>query len=518
MISLLLRYGAAVHVALLVVYASWARGGSAPAYFWAIPWLALGIVELMFLLPPATEGVSPRHAVRRVWHGLLRDPIFYIGAVLILFLLLQWLNGPREMIRNPSTATWEYSPPPWPGLPFCVDRGEAAQVLLWAIGVYAILLAVRHGMPLEARRWLLRVIVYNGVILSAVGLLHLMTDTKSLFWIRPMEVYFFSTFGYPNHASAFFTLVTAINLGLLFEALGGEDQERSGGGWLMIALVMNLLGVFFALGRAGMVLTLGILALAVPYGIIYLWRRTTLATSMRLAVLTGGLALCAGFFIFAVPNNPIIKELKTINLLQLHKQLQGDRAELAHSAIEIWQDYPWAGVGGWGFRRYVGIYMGPEKYDYLRVAGRANVHNDAIQYLCEHGVIGMALILGLVFVIVGQLWFRLAMMPRKRDDGAVKSRSWFMSVSPVVWFCIIGTSATVIHSLIDLPFRNMAIISVWFIALASAPYFVPRRPAAATQAIPPKVTRKHIARGRSHSSSNSSSNNHHPRQEGRIIP
>jgi O-antigen ligase len=286
----------------------------------------------------------------------------------------------------------------------------------------------------------------------------------------------------------------------------------------MIALVMNLLGVFFALGRAGMVLTLGILALAVPYGIIYLWRRTTLATSMRLAVLTGGLALCAGFFIFAVPNNPIIKELKTINLLQLHKQLQGDRAELAHSAIEIWQDYPWAGVGGWGFRRYVGIYMGPEKYDYLRVAGRANVHNDAIQYLCEHGVIGMALILGLVFVIVGQLWFRLAMMPRKRDDGAVKSRSWFMSVSPVVWFCIIGTSATVIHSLIDLPFRNMAIISVWFIALASAPYFVPRRPAAATQAIPPKVTRKHIARGRSHSSSNSSSNNHHPRQEGRIIP
>ncbi|NLF85099.1 MAG: hypothetical protein GX571_03210, partial [Lentisphaerae bacterium] len=52
MINLLLRYGAAVHVALLVVYASWARGGSAPAYFWAIPWLALGILELMFLLPP----------------------------------------------------------------------------------------------------------------------------------------------------------------------------------------------------------------------------------------------------------------------------------------------------------------------------------------------------------------------------------------------------------------------------------------------------------------------------------
>ena len=475
MINLLLRYGAAVHVALLVVYASWARGGSAPAYFWAIPWLALGIVELMFLLPPSGNATSPHNAVRRVWRGLLRDPIFYAGGVLILFLLLQWLNGPREMIRNAATATWEYTPPPWPGLPCCVNRADAAQVLLWAIGAYAVLLALRHGMRFAAKRWLLQVIVYNGAVLSLVGLLHLMTGTSNLFWIRPIEVYFFSTFGYPNHASAFFTLVTAINLGLLFEALDGQRQESAGSSWLMIALALNLLGVCFALGRAGMVLTLGILVVAALYGVIYLWNRTSLATRLRLWVLIGGMVLAAGFFSVTVPDNVVIRELRTINWLHLHRQLQGDRAELARSAIDIWQDYPWAGVGGWGFRRYVGIYMGPEKYEYLRSAGRANVHNDAVQYLCEHGVIGLVLILGLIFVLIGQLWFRLAVMPRKHDDGAIQPRSWFMSVSPVVWFCIIGTSATVIHSLIDLPFRNMAIIATWFIALASAPSFVPRR-------------------------------------------
>lgn len=485
MISLLLRYGAAVHVALLVVYASWARGGSAPAYFWAIPWLALGILELMFLLPPSGNGTSPQNAVHRVWHGLLRDPIFYTGGVLLLFLLLQWLNGPREMIRNAATATWEYTPPPWPGLPFCVDRADASQVLLWAIGAYAVLLALRHGMRLTAKRWLLQVIVYNGAILSLVGLLHLMTGTSSLFWIRPIEVYFFSTFGYPNHASAFFTLVTAINLGLLFEALDGQHQEKAGSSWLMIALAMNLLGVCFALGRAGMVLTLGILVVAALYGVFYLWNRITLATRVRLWVLIGGMVLAAGFFAVAVPNNVVIRELRTIDWLQLHRQMQSDRAELARSAIDIWQDYPWAGVGGWGFRRYVGIYMGPEKYEFLCSAGRANVHNDVVQYLCEHGVIGVALILGLIFVLIGQLWFRLAVMPRKHDDGAIKPRSWFMSVSPVVWFCIIGTSATVIHSLIDLPFRNMAIIAIWFIALAAAPSFVPRRPSVSSSSSSP---------------------------------
>ena len=475
MISLLLRYGAAVHVALLVVYASWARGGSAPAFFWAIPWLALGILEMLFLLPPSHDGSSAHAAARRVWQGLLRDPVFYVGGALLLFLLLQWLNGPREMIRNLATATWEYTPPPWPWLPFCVDRSEAAQVLIWALGAYAVLLAVRHGMRLSARRWLLKVMVYNGALLALVGVLHLMTGTTKLFWIRPIEVYFFSTFGYPNHASAFFTLLTAINIGLLIESLDSKEQEKVVSSWLMVSLVLNLFGVFFSLGRAGMVLTLGILAVALLYGSIYLWNRTTIATRVRLWVMIGGLALAGGFFALVVPDNPILRELKTIDLLQLHKQLQGDRAELAHAAIDIWQDYPWAGVGGWGFRRYVGIYMGPERYEYLRAAGRANVHNDAVQYLCEHGVIGLALILGLIFVLIGQLWFRMAVMRHKQDDGAIKPRNWFMSVSPMVWFCILGTFATVIHSLIDLPFRNMAIIATWFIALASAPSFVPRR-------------------------------------------
>ena len=50
-----------------------------------------------------------------------------------------------------------------------------------------------------------------------------------------------------------------------------------------------------------------------------------------------------------------------------------------------------------------------------------------------------------------------------------------MSVSPVVWMTVLGTSATVAHSLIDLPFRSMAILSLWFTALAAAPAFVPRK-------------------------------------------
>ena len=475
--GLLVRYGVALHLAVLAIYASWARGGSAPAFFWAIPWLALGVIEMMFLLPPMHEGDSVRAAVRRVWRGILRDPVFYIGLALILFLALQWLNGPREMTYNAGTAAWEYTPPPWPGFPFCVVRSEAAQVLIWAVGVCAILLTMRHGgMRRDLKRWLLKVIVFNGAILAAVGLAHLATGTDKLFGIRPIGTFFFSTFGYPNHAGAYFTLVTAINIGLVMEVLGGEEHTQSSSGWLQVALVLNLLGVFFSLCRAGMVLTLAILAFAAVYGTVYLWNRLAVSAKLRLLTLVAGLVLFAAFMAVKAPGNPILREIKSIEWLRLHEQLQGDRAELGRAAVDIWQDYPWSGTGGWGFRRFVGMYMGPEKYDYLRAAGRANVHNDALQYLCEHGMIGMVLILGLILVVVGQIVIRLTTIPRLHLPESGLPRTWFMSVNPLVWFILVGTTATVIHSLIDLPFRNMAILSVWFIALAAAPGFLPRKP------------------------------------------
>lgn len=477
MISLLLRYGVAVHVALLAIYSAWARGGSAPAFFWAIPWLALGIVEMIFLLPPQRNGESLRAATRRAGRAIVRDPVFYVGLALVAFLALQWLNGPRELFYNAATALWEYTDPPWPGLPFCVVREEASQVLYWALGVVAILLAVRHGMRLESKRWLLRVLVFNGALLAAFGLLQMATGTDKVFWIRPISVFFFATFGYPNHASAYFTLLTAINIGLLLESLGHEEpREQARGSWLLVALVLNLLGVVFAMGRAGIVLTGGILVVALVYGAIYLAGRVTPAGKVRLGVAFAGLILFGALIVVAKPDNPLLAEIRSIDLLRLHEQLQGDRAELAGAALQIWDDYPWAGTGGWGFRRFVALYMGPEKYEYLKAAGRANVHNDTIQYLCEHGAIGLSLIVGLIFILIGQLWFRLVTVPRVLDIGRVHARTWFMSVSPVVWMTVLGTSATVAHSLIDLPFRSMAILSLWFTALAAAPAFVPRKP------------------------------------------
>ncbi|MDD5704291.1 MAG: O-antigen ligase family protein [Kiritimatiellae bacterium] len=472
MVNILLRYGVALHLALLVAYASWARGGSAPAYFWALPWLALGMLEMMFLLPPSHSADRPKDAWRRQRRGLLRDPVLYIGAVLVVFLAIQWLNGPRELKYEAATASWAYAPPPWDGWPFCVVRAEALQVLLWGLTVYAILLAVRHGTNRAGKLLLLRLIVVNGALLSILGLLQFATGTGKLFWVREVGTFFFSTFGYPNHAGAYFTLLTALSGGLLLYSWSGEEGRRHVW-WLGLTLALNALGAIFSLSRAAIVLTGALLLAGSTYGLLYLWPRIRPSDKLCLGIGATVVLALGALLYFAVPNNPVRKEVRTVNLLKLHEEFVGDRQLLSNAAMDIWQDYPWVGVGGWGFRRYVALYLGKEHWDYLRNAGRANVHNDPIQYLCEHGIVGAGLMLALIFTLVAQLWIRLAQMPP--DDTGKKPRGWFMRVSPIVWAILAGTTATVLHSLIDLPFRSIAIMSVWFIALACAPAFVPRR-------------------------------------------
>ncbi len=481
MVNILLRYGVALHLALLVVFTSWARGGSEPAHFWALPWLALGIVEMMLLLPPMRASERSSDAWRRLRRGLVRDPVLYIGGMLVLLLAIQWLNGPRTLEFVTENDAWAYSPPPWPGLPFCVVRSEALQVLLWGLTVYAVLLAVRHGLSRAGKLLLLRLIAVNGALLAIVGLAQFASGTDKIFWVSRIGAFFFATFGYPNHAGAFFTLLTALSGGLLLHALGDRSQQHHGW-WLGLCLVLNALGSVFSLSRAGIVLTAGVLLAGGIYAPFYLWSRLPRSGKMQIGMGVSLMLALAALLYFATPDNPVRREARSVDLLRLQEELLGDRKLLASAAIDIWQDYPWTGVGGWGFRRYVALYLGKEHWDYLRSAGRANVHNDPLQYLCEHGFIGFGLILALIFTLIAQLWLRLARTPRQSDGNTV--HCWFLSVSPLVWAIMAGTTATVIHSLIDLPFRSVAIVSVWFICLSSASAFVPRRKPAPAAPVP----------------------------------
>ncbi len=474
MIDLFVRYGVAIHVALMVVYSAWARGGSSPAYMWALPWLCLGLLEIMLLLPPARRGETPQSAVKRMLGGIFLDPVTYIGIALVGFLVIQWLNGPCELVENPEAFSgWDYEPPPWKTMPFCVVREEALQVLLWFLAVVSAVIAVRHAMRPSARYFILKLFVANGALLSILGFVQALTCPGKLFWYRPIPVYFFATFGYPNHAGTFFVMMTALNIGLLLRAIGNKGR-RVEIAWLALTFCLNAAGLYGSLSRAAIVMGSLIIVMGLVYGLIYLWNRISRVKVLATAVIVAAVAVCAAVLAL-VPGSPLKKEIDTIDFSHLASVYEGDREELGQAALEIWKDHSWTGVGGWGFRRYVALYMSEDRWEYLRTSGRANVHNDALQFLCEHGVIGFGLMVALTLALLGHALVRLPLIRRETNSTTGQPRSWFGSVSPCVWASFAAIAAMMVHSTIDLPFRSIANTLVWFILLACLPGFMPSK-------------------------------------------
>ena len=69
-----------------------------------------------------------------------------------------------------------------------------------------------------------------------------------------MTGHFFASFGYDGHAGAFFTLLFAINGGLLVQALLTAD-ERKHAVWIGAAMVLNLAGAMLSLSRTAILLS-----------------------------------------------------------------------------------------------------------------------------------------------------------------------------------------------------------------------------------------------------------------------
>lgn len=475
MIRKFVRYGVAFHVALMVIYSSWARGGSSTYYFWALPFLALGVIEMMLLMPPAARDDTPAMALSRLFRSIFRDPIFYIGIALLVFLTIQWVNGPCELVEDPEAFSgWKYTDPPNPSLPFCVDRGEALQPLLWFLATIVAVLAVRNSLKSSARFFLLKAIAVNGALLAILGFAQALTCPGKLFWFREMPVYYFSTFGYPNHAGTFFTMTTAISAGLLIRAIG-DKEHRSESGWLTLVFLFNAAAIYGTLCRAAIIMGTAIILFFFIYALFYLSTRVSRRRLIMAGAIIFFLAVCAALLV-VTPGSPLKAELDSVDWENLASYTYaGDRKDLAESAIDIWQDHPWTGVGGWGFRRYVGLYMPEEKWEYLLMHGRANVHNDALQFLCEHGMIGFGLMVAMFLVLLVHGIAGIIMGRRETDVVTMRKHTWLGSVSPCAWAVLAATAAMAFHSTLDLPFRSVANMLVWFIGLACLPGLTPRR-------------------------------------------
>ncbi|MBM4165299.1 MAG: O-antigen ligase family protein, partial [Lentisphaerae bacterium] len=383
------RYFVVCHVAALVIYTSWAFAGTRIAWLWPMFWLTLGVIEAMVLLPAMRAGETLDQARGRVVRTLVFDPLLAISVALIFFLVFQSFNGPRALVHAGESGGWRMGPPPLPGFPSSVVTWEAVQLLAWFPPALVAALAVRHAMDADGRRLLLRILIWNAAALALSGCVQMALGCRAIYGVIPIKAQFFSSFGYPNHAGAFFTFMLVVAGGFwLYE----REDGAPGADRLLVAVFLLYCAAVLCLCRTSILMGTAVLLAGGAFAIARIWRRLELGPRVMVAGLSVLLPLLGYIGYFAFPGNPIRRELTGLTVVRLFTEVYERAFELlVPAAIAIWRDNPVFGVGGWGFRHFVPLVLTPEQYKKLFV-GAANVHNDAVNFLVEHGVVGAALL------------------------------------------------------------------------------------------------------------------------------
>jgi O-antigen ligase len=185
-------------------------------------------------------------------------------------------------------------------------------------------------------------------------------------------------------------------------------------------------------------------------------------------MLAGILLTAVAVFIFAPQE--FSKEITTLSPEAVADRMTGKAQYHTRVATDIFKDYPLFGTGGWGYKHFCLNYMTDADRRQIQKIGGVNVHNDYLQFLCEHGVVGGALLAAVLLMLA---------LPAFRSWGyEIKVANFTKHAAlprPAALFCIpasalgvlIAAAANLVHAFGDCVFRSPAVLSQFLLMLAA---------------------------------------------------
>ena len=483
-------------VALLTCMFAWLYGGIVgSALLPTIPWLSVLLLEVMLCFPQRHTGESTYSARSRVWRHLKSDPILWVALVFSLLLMVPFFNKALCPICD-YKEIWAGAKveAPVPFLPSCVNRIHHLNVVMWFVPSLIALLAVKHSLLKRGKRTVLEMIVWNGFALAIIGFVQNVMKAEAPLWgtFDGPKAYFFSTFGYPNMGGDYFTTLFALAIGLWrwrFDAIRRDEMHEHhhhgnvkvgpGSFWrkhyLMIPAVIFFFSALTTLSRAAIILVtlLAIVFFAHTFMSIFV----TLSRPKRVRATAASFFAIIGIIMFAVFFTPedLQREVDTLGTEVVLDRVTGKGQYHNRVAFEVFKDYPLFGCGGWGYRHLCIPRMLPEER--LQMIGGVNVHNDHLQFMAEHGAVGYACLVAIVWMLLwplGRIWKSMVNSVRFLPQRQQPAKPIAIFALPAPVFCILCAAlATFIHAFGDCPLRSPAVLSLFFIELAAIDGFLP---------------------------------------------
>lgn len=494
------------HVPVLLVFltmsaAAWLHGGTRTEEMLpVIPWLWAFLFEALLFFPQRRPYEDPISARRRAWHGLGRDPLLYVTIAFVLVLVIPFMNrGLCPVCDYPEIMKGRSPDPSIPFAPFCVDLAEHFNVVLWFVPALTAMLAARHALTHGGKRMLMEMLVWNAAALAVLGFIQQATGATAPLWAATVATVkkglFFSSFGYVNMGGAYFVMMFAFAVGLWLTRVAEVaklppiDKGLSlpqqllyrfiRAHYPMVPAAIIMYAVLATLCRAAMLSLIVLASLAfLYYECALFFSRSDRGKNMKKAALgvMGGIVIVISMFIFGPKQ--WTRELQTVSSLDVLDRVSGKAQYHSRVAVAILQDYPLFGIGGWGYRHLCTKYMTNDELKQLQTLGGANVHNDYLQFLCEHGVVGAGLLAVIVLLLVAPIfrgWFTLYRAARfvRTAASPPSPRALYCLPAGTLWI-LLGNAALLLCASGDCPLRSLAVQSAFFVSLACADGYLPR--------------------------------------------
>ena len=502
--SFLCNNAAVVAVAAVVSLMGWMFGGTRGELLVpVVPWVFVLMLEVIFCFPQRHANETTYDARERVWHDMKKDPLVWVALGFLLLLLIPFANKGLCVVCDVVAISEGMNPrPPVPLLPFCVNRIHHLNVVLWFATALPAMVAVRHCLVRRGKRMLISFIVWNGTLLALLGFVQHACGAQGPLWTAMKGVYypdspqtFFSTFGYPNMAGDYFTTLFGLSVALWRDCceqhrLHGADRAREVGEkvnqqrtfwkrhYYLIPAVICFYAALNTLSRAAIVLA--VLTAVVYFFHAFVSFLSKMHRAKRAWAAVWSLLCLAVVLFFAITFVPsdVSREAGTLDAEKVLDRVTGKGEYHVRVATEILKGHPLFGVGGWGYRHFCIPNMTRNEYKRIQMFGGGNVHNDYLQFLAEHGVVGFAALVAMVLLLlwpVVKTWAWLVRSVRFMKKSDQPPRPVQVFVLPAPAFCILTTAvATLIHAFGDCPLRSPAILTLFFVSIAAVPGFLPK--------------------------------------------
>ena len=429
-------------------------------------WLSLLVFEFIFMLPAVRSRETLADARYRVSRKMLWDPLFYVGATIILLAFVQWLNSGCKLVYLTDADIWQMSKPAAAWLPFSVEPHAALNRLSVFIACWAVALALRDAMSKTSKRLLLQIMSFVSGCLAVYSVAQASAGTEPFVGLARGEG--------ALALGAFFGFWLLVSMGVFADALA--QFQRSSVYIFLLGVAGNLAGMlyFASVLTAGFYSVLAVIMIF--YWIIYLAPHVPSHTQLKLFMVSA-FVMASTVFVLAYlwPGNPVAFKIKAaLPMDQYLSDFVAIKNVRSMAAVELWEDYPWSGIGADGFKHFVGFVIKPKDWQFF-MDNKAVVYNDWLQFLCEYGLLGCGLLLAAAVMLVAPVCnrARIALLFGTHDEN--DGRVYLLRISPIVFCGVLALLMCLLESFISNPLRSPGFLLSWTCVTASLSAFLPAK-------------------------------------------